>query len=44
MLEPIHTDWAWLDALPGALDGDAVSGATEAVGEQKRAALDRVFK
>ncbi len=44
VLEPIHTDWAWLDALPGALDRDAISGAAEAVGEQKRAALDRIFK
>lgn len=40
ILEPIATDWAWLDALIGPLDKDFVAGATEKPEEQERPALD----
>jgi antitoxin VapB len=43
ILEPVATDWAWLDAL-GALDGDAAQAAREAAGQQERAGLDTLFR
>jgi antitoxin VapB len=39
ILEPIATDWAWLDKL-GPLDDDAVQAANEQLPEQHRDALD----
>ena len=44
ILEPVSTDWAWLDALTGKLDADFVSGAVEQPAPQSRAALDTLFK
>lgn len=44
ILEPIDSDWKWLDALPGSLDADASLAAKEKPAEQKRPALDRLFK
>jgi len=38
ILEPIATDWAWLDALIGPLDKDFVQAATETPEEQERSA------
>ena len=40
ILEPIATDWAWLDALIGPLDDDFVEAVNEIPQEQKRPALD----
>jgi antitoxin VapB len=40
ILEPIATDWAWLDALIGPLDDDFVQAVNEKPEEQKRPALD----
>lgn len=39
ILEPIATDWAWLDKL-APLDDDAVQAANEPPPEQHRDALD----
>lgn len=40
ILEPIASDWAWLDALLGPLDDDFAEAANEPVEEQKRPELD----
>jgi antitoxin VapB len=39
VLEPIATDWAWLDALIGPADAEFAEAATERPGEQQRPAL-----
>jgi antitoxin VapB len=39
ILEPIPSDWTWLDELAGALDRDFVEAAKEKPAEQKRAVL-----
>lgn len=44
ILEPIATDWSWLDALAGKLDEDFAAAAQEAVAEQERPALDVAFR
>lgn len=40
ILEPIATNWEWLDQLVGPLDDDFAEAATELVAEQARPALD----
>jgi len=40
ILEPIATDWAWLDALVSPLDEDFVQAANEQPDAQDRPALD----
>ena len=40
ILEPIATDWAWLDALVGTLDDDFAQAVNERPEEQERPALD----
>ena len=44
ILEPLSEDWAWLDAIAGKLDKDFTSAVKEQPGQQKRPALDRLFK
>jgi antitoxin VapB len=44
VLEPIASDWSWLDAIVGKLDTDAAEAATESVQEQPRPALDKLFR
>ncbi|MBX9748464.1 MAG: type II toxin-antitoxin system VapB family antitoxin [Roseococcus sp.] len=44
ILEPVSPDWAWLDGLSGALDGDAVQGAMEQPDAQERPGLDELFR
>lgn len=44
ILEPIATNWSWLDALTGPLDDDFVKAATEPVPEQARNDVDAFFK
>jgi antitoxin VapB len=44
ILEPIAKDWSWLDALPGKLDEDVVKAVNKPVKQQKRPALDKLFK
>lgn len=43
ILEPIPTDWAWLDALAGPIDADFQQAATEQPAMQERPSLDRLF-
>ena len=43
ILEPIATDWAWLDALGGPVDADFQQAATEESPPQDRPGLDAVF-
>jgi antitoxin VapB len=43
ILEPIASDWKWLDALAGKLDDDFVHDSQEKLVEQKRLELDRLF-
>jgi antitoxin VapB len=44
ILEPIASDWNWLDAIAGKLDGDFVEAACEETTEQQRPDLDRLFE
>jgi antitoxin VapB len=43
ILEPIAEDWAWLDALVGQFDSDAVEAAQEQSEVQERPDLDKLF-
>jgi antitoxin VapB len=43
ILEPIPTDWAWLDTIVGELDEDFVEASLEDVPEQERPALKKLF-
>jgi antitoxin VapB len=43
ILEPIATDWSWLDALE-PLDNDFVQAVQEKPADQMRPALDLLFK
>ena len=40
ILEPIATDWAWLDALVGPVDDDFKQAVDETPGEQQRPELN----
>ena len=44
ILEPMSQDWAWLDAIAGNLDRDFVAAVEEKPQQQKRPALDKLFK
>jgi antitoxin VapB len=44
ILEPIPRDWNWLDAIAGKLDEDFVQAAQEEPQQQKRPALDKLFR
>ena len=44
VLEPIPTDWSWLDALPGRFDADAADAAREQPKAEERPELDRTFR
>jgi len=44
ILEPIATDWTWLDGLPGAFGQDAADAALEPVEPQLRPALEGAFE
>lgn len=46
ILEPIPSDWRWLDELnaAGALDADFVAAVHEAPEPQQRPALNRLFE
>jgi len=44
ILEPIADDWSWLDAIAGKLDEDFVQAVSEQPKEQKRPALDKLFR
>ena len=40
ILEPVASDWAWLDEVVGPVDADFAAAAGEAPGEQARPGLD----
>ena len=44
ILEPMATDWAWLDALRGELDADFVQNASEQPPAQERSELDTLLR
>ena len=44
ILDPLPTDWAWLDAVVGTFDRDAAEGAIEQPGQQERPELDELFR
>ena len=44
ILEPVASDWSWLNAVTGQLDEDAARAATEQPGPQERPALDDLFR
>lgn len=44
ILEPIPTDWAWLDALVGPIDADFEQAANEQPAPQERPELDESFR
>lgn len=44
ILEPIASDWNWLDAIAGKLDDDFVEAACEETTAQQRPDLDRLFE
>ena len=44
ILEPIATDWGWLDALQGELDADFVRSASEQPAAQERRDLESLLR
>lgn len=44
ILEPVASDWSWLNTAVGQLDDDAAQAAEERVGPQDRPALDALFR
>jgi antitoxin VapB len=44
ILEPVATDWAWLDALAGPADRDFVDAAHDQPDAQQRPDLDTMFR
>ncbi|HJQ55935.1 MAG TPA: type II toxin-antitoxin system VapB family antitoxin [Vineibacter sp.] len=44
ILEPVSDDWSWLDAIVGKLDADVVRAVKERPKQQKRPALNTVFR
>lgn len=44
VLEPIPTDWQWLDALSGPLDPDFETAVEEQSEPQERPELDDLFR
>jgi antitoxin VapB len=44
ILEPIASDWKWLDEVVGKLDVDFVAATLEDPSEQLRPDLDRLFE
>jgi antitoxin VapB len=44
ILEPIASDWEWLDAIAGRLDADFARAAASQPPAQKRPGLDKLFK
>jgi antitoxin VapB len=43
ILEPIATDWTWLDALSGPIDADVQRAVSEQPAEQDRPELEQLF-
>ena len=43
ILEPIATDWTWLDALSGPIDADVQRAVSEQPAEHNRPGLEPLF-
>src|SRR5271154_3430972 len=43
ILDPVPTDWAWLDAITGPLDQDFIDAALEQPEAQERPEIDEFF-
>jgi antitoxin VapB len=43
LLEPIATDWDWLDKITGKLDEDFIRAVEEPIPQQERPELDKLF-
>tara|TARA_B110000908_G_C10106047_1_gene380816 strand:- start:465 stop:710 length:246 start_codon:yes stop_codon:yes gene_type:complete len=44
ILEPVATNWAWLDELCGDLDNDFIQASQEKPAQEERPLLDGLFK
>lgn len=44
ILDPLPTDWAWLDVVAGTFDRDAAEAALEQPSQQDRPELDELFR
>ncbi len=44
ILEPIASDWKWLDAIAGPFDEDLVQATEEQPLQQERPGLDEIFE
>lgn len=44
VLEPMPTDWTWLEAIAGSFDADAADAALEQPDEQQRPGLNELFR
>lgn len=44
ILEPVASDWAWLDAIANRLDDDFIQAVREQPEQQERPELDKVFR
>jgi antitoxin VapB len=44
ILEPVADDWNWLDSIVGRLDQDFVEAVKKHPGEQRRPALNKLFR
>jgi antitoxin VapB len=44
ILEPLASDWSWLDEVAGRLDNDFARGVEEEPPPQERPALDELFR
>jgi antitoxin VapB len=44
ILEPMSENWAWLDSIAGKLDEDFVQAIQERPKQQKRPAIEKLFR
>lgn len=44
VLEPLPKDWAWLDSVSGPVDRDMARAARERPRDQRRPAVDKLFR
>ncbi|MBS0570703.1 MAG: AbrB/MazE/SpoVT family DNA-binding domain-containing protein [Proteobacteria bacterium] len=44
ILEPVSTDWAWLEEIATGVDADFAAAVEDDTPPQRRPALDKLFK
>lgn len=44
ILEPVASNWAWLDAIANRLDDDFIQAVREQPEQQERPELDEIFR